>query len=166
MSNTTSPATYLSGADASKADASKADASKADAPKVDAPKVDNLSTFVADAIEVYKSKFASFRSISTGKVENENKLHQASMHITDIAISIAGEFQRLHNEVKDPNLSFTIVSQLIADSRVCKSMNLDTKLWEDITGLAQFENLEDYNKFVNIIQNRDQLSKEMKKCCC
>jgi hypothetical protein len=129
-------------------------------------RLETLASFVSKAIESYKGKFTSFCVISVSKADNGSKLHQATMHISDIASLIAIDYQRVYADMENnPELCFNIASQLVADSRVGKAMGLSDKLWDDITALKQLENAGEYNGFVAMLQNRDQQKKEMSGCC-
>ena len=136
-------------------------------PTEPAEPLETLVSFVSKSIDSYKGRFASFGVISSGKADDGSKLHQATMHLSDITSLIAVDYQRIYGEAEnDASLFFKIASQLIADSRVGKAMGISDKLWEDIAELRQLSNSTEYNGFVALLQNRDQLKKEMSGSCC
>jgi hypothetical protein len=140
---------------------------KPSAGATEIPQLNTLASFISKAVDSYKGMFASFCIISSGKAEDGDKSHQATMYISDITELISADYKRVCAEAEnDDELCFKIASQLITDSRVGKFMGLSEKLWEDIAGLGQLSDAAEYNGFVALLRNRDQQKKEMSGWCC
>jgi hypothetical protein len=126
-----------------------------------------LTIYVASVVDSFKSKLSSFKGIADSKIDNGDKLLQASMLLSDVASTIVNDYTTEYpSQSGNSDLPFNVVSQLISDVRVGKSLGLSPKLWDEITSLKQFETSDEFNGFITLLRNRDEEKANTAFCRC
>jgi hypothetical protein len=122
----------------------------------------NLVKFVSAAFDTYKSELSKFapKKAST----DESKVKQASIYLTDIAVSIFDDYIKSNPNHKE--VLFNVIEYLLEDGRVQKALGLTGSDWNALADLPRFSNQSVFDEFASTLKDYDDLRDGAGMFCC